>query len=49
MIGSIEDVLCKVYLHARDLREAESKRYAALVVYLTCADTNFLKRPISHL
>ena len=61
MIGSIEDVLCEVYLDARDLREgrarllagrylreAESKRHAALVVFLACTDTVFPKRTISH-
>ena len=73
-IGSIEDVLCEVYLDARDLRapllacnrqsieaalrrkrlvgrylrEAESKRHAALVAYLACTHTVFPKRTISH-
>ena len=62
MIGSIEDVLCEVYLDARDLREgrarllagrylreAESKRHAALVAFLACKNTVFPERTISHL
>ena len=62
MIGSIEDVLCEVYLGARDLREgrarllagrylreAESKRHAALVAFLACKNTVFPERTISHL
>ena len=35
-------------LAGRYLREAESKRHAALVAFLECTDNVFPKRPISH-